>query len=147
MMNEKRYYELLESLPKGKMNSVGYVVGGAIPFKYSQNAAVYALKHDLSLEYDPAKCRELAIQLTPEVEYLFNHIIGMKEQARHDLDVLITRRDSAPDNNLFDHVQKELIERDINETLGKIEALSDVWQMLHGRKYELWECSRLKGDE
>lgn len=146
-MNERAYYELLESLPKGKMNSVGYVVGGAIPFKYSQNAAVYALKHDLSLEYDPAKCRELAIQLTPEVEYLFNHIIGMKEQARHDLDVLITRRDSAPDNNLFDHVQKELIERDINETLGKIEALSDVWQMLHGRKFELWECSRLKGDE
>lgn len=146
-MDQKKYYELLESLPKGKMNSVGYVVGGALPFKYSQNAAVYALKHDLSLEYDPAKCRELAIQLTPEVEYLFNHIVGMKEQACHDLDVLITRRDSAADNNLFDHVQKELIERDINETLGKIEALSDVWQMLHGRKFELWECSRLKGDE
>lgn len=146
-MSEAKYYELLESLPKGKMNSVGYVVGGAIPFKYSQNAAVYALKHDLLLEYDPAKCRELAIKLTPEVEYLFNHIIGMKEQARHDLDVLIARRDSNPDRNILDHVQKELIERDINETLGKIEALSDIWQMLHGRKFELWECGRLRDDD
>ena len=143
-MDNKAYYELLGTLPKGKMNSVGFVVGGNIPFKRSSQGAVYALERDLSLEYNPEKCRSLAIAMTPEVEYLLAHVEKMKEKAQQDMNALIKQRDAIKDIDLLTHIRLENIQRDIDTTHGQLMSLFDVWQLLNGRKYELWECSRIK---
>ena len=45
----------------------------------------------------------------------------------------------------LESVQKQTLQEQVMRQQGYCEALHDVWQLLHDRRYELWECLRLKG--
>ena len=71
----------------------------------------------------------------------------MLEKARAGLSSLAAERDriekTDPPSIMRDATLKVLEER-IQRQIGYCNGLSDVWQLLHQRAYELWELTRLK---
>ena len=92
-------------------------------------------------------CSSAAGRRQKEVLYLCSRLDEMLEKARAGLSSLAAERDriekTAPPSIMRDATLKVLEER-IQRQIGYCNGLSDVWQLLHQRAYELWALTRLK---
>lgn len=129
----------------------GYMVRG-VPFlclydAESQCTRIGVEPDKTSLLYAPAQARQIAAISEKEVRYLRSRVDEMLEKARAGLSSLAADRDriekTDPPNIMRDVTLKVLEER-IQRQIGYCSGLSDVWQLLHRRAYELWELTRLK---
>lgn len=152
-MNESKYYEFLNSLPPHMVNKHGWVVANCMPFYESGPAVQYVLDHypeakpsDHLIALDPVRCRELAIVMLPEYEYLLEHIEKQRGTVQEKLMAAATQRDSIEEKSIFDTVQKEVLQGQVKELIGVHTGLIDAWQTAHARKCELWNCGRLKDE-
>ena len=151
MEHNTRYYEFVNALPEGTVNKLGWVVGGVMPFKSSSAAISYCMKQyplagprDGFIVHDIAKCRELATALYPEVGRLIDFVEDFSESNRERTRALAKQRDDIKESDIMDIINRDILQEKIRECIGGSDALSDVWQFLWGRKYELLECMRLK---
>lgn len=152
-MNESKYYEFLQSLPRHTVNKHGWVVANRMPFYESGTAVQYVLDHfpeakpsDHLIVLDPVRCRELALVMLPEYGYLQDQIEKQRETVREKLTATATQRDSIEEKSIFDTLQKEVLQGQVKELIGVHSGLIDAWQAAHARKCELWNCGRLKDE-
>ena len=93
------------------------------------------------LLYAPAQARQVAAISEKEVLYLCSRLDEMREKASAGLSSLAAERDriekTDPPSIMRDATLKVLEER-IQRQIGYCNGLSDVWQLLHQRAYELW---------
>lgn len=154
IMSERKYYDMLDKINyenKKDINGQGFVAL-AIPFKGAGDAVTFILTDfpeltpaDRAIEQNKPRCRELARTIRPEVERLLRCVERMQTKATDDLHSLAAQRDAKDDRDLLESVQKQTIQEQVMRQQGYCEALHDVWRLLHDRRYELWECLRLKG--
>lgn len=149
-MKDKKYYEFLNKInyegQRKDINGQGFVALNSIPFKNARNAIEFIVKHHP--DYTPSdgiivqnrkQCSELAIAVYPEVEHLLQRIERQLKVAHNDLDRLAKQRDSTEDRFAKSHLQERVIEQ-----MGVAKGWAEIWQLLHNRKYELWECTRIR---
>lgn len=153
MQHEARYYDFINALPSGTVNKHGWVVANHMPFYESGPAVMYAMSRfpeakpsDHLIVLNPVRCRELALVMLPEYEYLLEHIEKQMKTAREKLTATATQRDSIEEKSIFDTVQKEVLQGQVKELIGIHSGLIDAWQTAHARKCELWNCGRLKDE-
>lgn len=151
-MDKRLYYEFMEMLGD-KQNRRGFVVNGQIPFLSAPQAVAYAMQEfpelapkDHPIEYNPVRCRELAAPLYTELVMLEQFINTMREEAYGNAAYLAEERDKIATKDLLGQVQRELAQEKVLSAGGRANGLSDAWQYIHGRKYELWRCTQLKGE-
>lgn len=154
-MDNKKYYECLGRVPNanGNVNSLWAVVKNHIPFKNVSDAVKFALQvygddykpGSDTVIIDPETCKARAVVLCPEVIRLRDIVHNMIETNDTELHRKAEQRDNLNVISLKEQVEKELLEEKIHEMIGYSSALHDVWQMLHARQCELWECSRYAG--
>ena len=153
MPDEKQYYRLLS----GIVFENGYDINGqgfvalSVPFKGAPDAVKFAMRKLPEIKQDEnpvvqnkAQCRQLSGTILPEVERLMMCLEQMMEESKEKLHSLARQRDEKP-NDLLGNVERNVLQEYVMQQIGYNSALHDVWQMLSKRKFELWECSRLKG--
>lgn len=152
-MNESKYYDFINALPPGTVNKHGWVVANCMPFYESGTAVQYVLNHypeampfDHLIVLNPVRCRELALVMLPEYEYLLDQIAKQKKTVHEKLRATATQRDSIEEKSIFDTAQKEVLQEQVKELIGVHSGLIGAWQTVHARKYELWNCGRLKDE-
>lgn len=132
-------------------NLRGFVVRG-VPFlrlydAESQCTRIGVEPDKISLLYAPAQARQVAAVSEKEVLYLRSRVDEMLKKARAGLSSLATERDriekTDPPSIMRDATLK-VLEDEIQRQIGYCNGLSDVWQLLHQRAYELWELTQLK---
>lgn len=153
MQNEARYYDFINALPPGTVNKHGWVVANRMPFYESNHAVMYVMSHfpeakpsDHLIALDPVRCRELALVMLPEYEYLLEHIEKQRETVRAKLDAMVAQRDAIEEKSILDTVQKEVLQEQVRELVGTHSGVIDISQMVGARKYELWNCGRLNDE-
>lgn len=153
MQHEARYYDFINALPPGTVNKHGWVVANCMPFYESGPAVVYTMSRfpeakpsDHLIILNPVRCRELALVMLPEYEYLLEHIEKQRETVRAKLDAMVAQRDAIEEKSILDTVQKEVLQGQVKELIGIHSGLIDAWQTAHARKCELWNCGRLKDE-
>lgn len=153
MQHEARYYDFISALLPGAVNKHGWVVANCMPFYESGTAVVYTMSRfpeakppDHLIVLNPVRCRELALVMLPEYEYLLEHIEKQRETAREKLRATVAQRDAIEEKSIFDTVQKEVLQEQVKELIGVHTGLIDAWQTAHARKCELWNCGRLKDE-
>lgn len=153
MQHEARYYDFINALPPHTVNKHGWVVANCMPFYESGSAVMYVMSRypeakpsDHLIVLDPVRCRELALVMLPEHEYLLDQIEKQRETAREKLMAAVTQRDSIEEKSIFDTVQKKVLQEEVRELIGVHTGLIDAWQTVHARKMELWNCGRLKDE-
>ena len=154
IMSKRKYYDMLDKIGyenKKDINGQGFVAL-AIPFKGAGDAVTFILTDfpeltpaDRAIEQNKPRCRELSQTIRPEVERLLHCVERMQTTARSKLDNLAAQRDGKQDGDLLESVEKKVLQEQVLRQSGYCEALHDVWRLLHDRRYELWECMRLKG--
>lgn len=149
-MDEKLYYAFMGTLGD-KQNRYGFVVNDRVPFLTAPSAVAYVMQEfpeltpkDHPIEYNPARCRELATPLYTELVMLERFVDKMREEAYGNTTRLAKERDEIEAKTILGEVHRELKQEEVLRSGGRASGLSDAWQYLHGRKYELWQCSRLK---
>ena len=150
--NRKKYYELLSSIAFENgydINGQGFVVL-SIPFKVAPDAVKFAMlklseikRGENPIVQNKAHCRQLSGTILPEVERLIMCIEQMMDESREKLYSLARQRDKKS-NDFLGRVERDVLQENIMQQIGYNLAMHDVWQMLRKRKYELWECSRLR---
>lgn len=129
----------------------GFMVRG-VPFLHlcdaeSQCTRIGVEPDKSILLYAPAQARQVAAISEKEVLYLCSRADEMLEKARTGLSILAAKRDRIEKTdppNILRNVTLEVLEERIQRQIGYCNGLSDVWQLLHQRAYELWELTRLK---
>ena len=149
-MDKSRYYAFMETLGD-KQNRHGFVVNGQVPFLSAPQAVAYVVQEfpelapkDHPIEYNPVRCRELAAPLYTELVMLEQFVDKMREEAYGNTTRLAKERDEIEVKDILGEVHREVKQEEVLRASGRASGLSDAWQYLHGRKYELWQCSRLK---
>ena len=152
-MNESKYYEFLNSLPPHTVNKHGWVVANCMPFYESGTAVLYVLDHypeakpsDHFIVLDPVRCRELAIVMLPEFDHLLEHIEVQRAATASKLSSLGKQLEGMKVQSLMDQVDRELLESRIQEMVGVHTGLINAAQTIQSRRYELWNCGRLKDE-
>ena len=150
--NGKKYYELLSSIAFENgydINGCGFV-SLSVPFKWAPDAVKYAMlklpdikKDENPIVQNKAHCRQLSGMILPEVERLIMCIEQMMDESTEKLYSLARQRDEKS-NDFLCRVERDVLQENIMRQIGYNLAMHDVWQMLSKRKYELWECSRLR---
>lgn len=149
-MKDKKYYEFLNKInyegQRKDINGQGFVALNSIPFKNARNAIKFIVTHhpdyapsDGTIVQNRKQCRELAIAVYPEVEYLLQYVEIQLRVAHNYLDRLVEQRDSTKDQFVKTYLQKRVIEQ-----IGVVKGWTEICQLLHNRKYELWECTRIR---
>lgn len=150
--NEKKYYELLSSIKFENgydINGCGFVAM-SVPFRWAPNAIKFAMlklpeitPNDNPVFQNKEYCRNLSVTILPEIERLMICLEQMIDESRVKLQSLARQRDEKP-NDLLGNVERNVLQEYVLQQIGYNSAMHDVWKMLRKRKYELWECSRLK---
>lgn len=150
--NEKKYYKLLDGIAFENgydINGQGFVCL-SVPFKWAPDAVKFTMLKLPEIEQDEnpivqnkAHCRQLSSMFIPEVERLIMCIEQMMDESTEKLHFLVNQRDEKP-NDLLGRVERDVLQENIMRQNGYNLAMHDVWKMLSKRRYELWECSRLK---
>ena len=153
MPDGKQYYKLLSGIAFENgydINGQGFVAL-SVPFKGAPDAVKFAMLKLPEIKQDEnpviqnkAHCRQLSGTILPEVERLMMCLEQMMDESREKLHSLAQQRDEKP-NDLLGNVERNVLQEYVLQQIGYNSALHDVWQMLSKRKFELWECSRLKG--
>lgn len=151
--SEKQYYYLLDTIAFENgydINGQGFVVM-SIPFKWASDAVKFAMLKLLEIKrgenpvvQNKALCRQLSCTILPEVARIMMYLEQMMDESSRKLDSLAKQRDEKP-NDLLGCAERDVLHDNVLRQIGYNTALHDMWQMLSKRKYELWECSRLKG--
>ena len=153
-MDNQTFYECLKRIPGANkdMNAVGCVVDGRIPFLKNADAVRYALKIHPDMKpgsdvvvKDNLKCKMLALGMLPELERLTDLIDFILADKRCQITDNAKKRDSIPGKDLLEDVEKQRLQEEVIKGIGCSDGLSTAWKILHERKFELWECTRLKG--
>lgn len=128
----------------------GYTVRG-VPFLCLYDAESQCTRIGVEpdksiLLYEPAQARQAAVISEKEVLYLRSRVDELLEKARAGLSSLAAERDRVQKDppNIMRDVTLKVLEERIQRQIGYCNGLSDVWQLLHQRAYELWELTRLK---
>ena len=150
--NKEKYYELLSSI---KFEN-GYDINGcsfvalSVPFKWAPDAVKFAMlklpeikRGENPVVQNKALCRQLSCTILPEVARLMMCLEQMIDESSRKLDSLARQRDEKQ-NDFLGRVERDVIHENVLRQIGYNTALHDVWQMLSKRRYELFECSRLK---
>ncbi len=154
-MDNRKYYECLSRIPgtDHHANLTGFVVCDQIPFYSASDAVKYALKENPNMEpgsdvvvRDVKRCKELARLYLPEIIMQRNLIEEHKKDASVRLQKKAEDRDKMNPTDLFQQVEKDLLQGEIREGIGYHSGLSDAWQILHERIMELHNCLQIKGD-
>lgn len=150
--NGKKYYELLDSITFENgydINGQGFV-SLSVPFKCAPDAVKFAMLKQSEIKrgenpivQNKEHCRHLSSTILPEVERITMCIEQMMDESTGKLHFLVNQRDEKP-NDLLGRVERDVLQENIMQQIGYNLAMHDVWKMLRKRKYELWECSRLK---
>ena len=150
-MSEAKYYEFLNSLLPHTVNKHGWVVANCMPFYESGTAVQYVLDHypeakpsDHLIILNPVRCRELAALRLPEFDYLIEHLEALRVTVASKLGSLGKQLEEMRVTSLMDQVDRELLESRIREMVGVHTGLIDAMQATQARKWELWNCGRLK---
>lgn len=153
-MSERKYYDMLDRINfegRKDINGQGFVAL-SIPFKKAGDAVTFILTDfpeltpaDRAIDQNKPRCRELARTMQPEVERLLRCVERMQTTAKSKLDSLAAQRDEIQGRDLLESVHKETLQEEVLRQSGYCAALHDVWRLLHNRRFELWECMRLKG--
>jgi len=158
MFNEALYYQFLDSIPYEKkrkdVNGVGFMALNKLPFKGNSLAVKYIMDNhpnvtpkDKPIIQDKVKCRGYARVLLPEAEYMESSLDSKLKAAQAHLSELRERWDAMNPKDLLESVHKELLEEEIQKQIGVCLGLSSAWKLLHDRRYELWECTLIRGGE
>ena len=152
MRDEKRYYRLSSSI----VFENGYDINGqgfvtlSLPFKSAQAAVKYTMaklpqadKHKNPIIQNKELCQQLSSEILPEVDLLTMCVEQMIAESTKKLESLANQRDEKP-NDIIGRAERDVLQERVIQQIGYNMALHDVWQMLNKRRYELWECSRLK---
>ena len=153
MPDGKQYYRLLSGIAFENgydINGQGFVAL-SVPFKGASDAVKFAMLKLPEIKQDEnpvvqnkAQCRQLSGTILPEVERLMMCLERMMDESKEKLHSLARQRDEKP-NDILGNVERNVLQEYVMQQVGYNSALHDVWQMLSKRKFELWECSRLKG--
>ena len=152
MRDEKQYYRLLSSIAFENgydINGQGFVTLG-LPFKIAPDAVKYTTMKIPEIKQDENPvvqnkelCRHLSTAILPEVDRLMMCVEQMIGESSEKLESLASQRDEKP-NDIIGNVERSVLQERVIQQIGYNMALHDVWQMLSKRRFELWECSRLK---
>lgn len=155
MLDKKQYYRLLSSIPFENgynVNGQGFVALG-LPFKYAPDAVKYAMAKipEFKRDENPVAqnkdlCRQLSTGILPEVDRLMACVEQMIAESTEKLESISRQRDEKP-NDIIGNVERHVLQERVIQQIGYSAALHDVWQTLSKRRFELWECSRLKSDK
>lgn len=155
MLDKKQYYKLLSSISFENgydVNGQGFVALG-LPFKSAPDAVKYMMTKlpEINRDENPvvqnkALCRQLSTEILPEVDRLMTCVEQMIAESTEKLESLSGQRDEKP-NDIIGNVERCVLQERIIQQIGYNTALYDVWQTLSKRRFELWECSRLKSDK
>ena len=155
IMSDRTYYDFLDKIDyegAKNVNGQGFVARNQVPFLGAGDAVTFIMLDfpaytpaDRPIVQDHGLCRELADTIHPEVEQLCNCLERTLETARKRLEEMVAQRDAKDDRDLLESVQKQVLQEQIMTQIGVCQGLSMAWNMLHTRKFELWQCSRLKG--
>lgn len=128
----------------------GYTVRG-VPFLCLYDAESQCTRIGVEpdksiLLHAPVRARQAAVISEKEVLYLRSRVDELLEKARAGLSSLAAERDRVQKDppNIMRDVTLKVLEERIQRQIGYCNGLSDVWQLLHQRAYELWELTRLK---
>ena len=155
-MDEKKYYDFLhhgiEWADKPNVNGQGFITFDGIPFYHAGDAVKYVMNKypeaepkDKLIREDQKACREAASKMLKEIERLVETVEVYQDDTRKELHQKAEQRDSIPGKNLKESIEKELLQEEVERKIGESSGLSLVWKLLHNRKYELWNCTRLGG--
>ena len=155
-MDDKRYYDFLnhgiEWKDKPNVNGHGFITEDGIPFLNAGDAVNYVIKHfpeakpnDKLIREDPVACRDAAWNLLKEIERLLETVEMYKNDVHKEIHQKAEQRDSIPGKNILEDVEKKRLQEEVEQKIGESSGLSLVWNLLHKRKYELWDCTQLRG--
>ena len=152
MRDEKQYYRILSSIAFEdgyNVNGQGFVAL-ALPFKSASDAVKYAIaklpeirRDENPVVQNKVLCRQLSTEILPEVDRLMACVEQMIAESTEKLESLADQRDEKP-NNIIGNAERSVLQERVIQQIGYNTALHDVWQMLSNRRFDLWECSRLK---
>ena len=152
MQDEKQYYRLLSTIAFENgydINGQGFVAL-TLPFKYAPDAVKYVMSKlpEIKNDKNPVMqnkmlCRQLSTEILPEVDRLTACVEQMIGESTEKLESLASQRDEKP-NDFIGNVERRVLQERVIQQIGYNTALHDVWQMLSKRRFDLWECSRLK---
>ena len=152
MQDEKQYYRLLSTIAFENgydINGQGFVAL-TLPFKYAPDAVKYVMSKlpEIKNDKNPVMqnkmlCRQLSTEILPEVDRLTACVEQMIGESTEKLESLASQRDEKP-NDIIGNVERRVLQERVIQQIGYNTALHDVWQMLSKRRFDLWECSRLK---
>lgn len=155
MLDKKQYYRLLSSISFENgydINGQGFVALG-LPFKSAPDAVKYSMtkipdfnRDENHVVQNKALCRQLSTEILPEVDRLTACVEQMIAESTEKLKSLADQRDEKP-NDIISNVERHVLQERVIQQIGYNAALHDVWQTLNKRRFELWECSRLKSDK
>lgn len=152
MLDKKQYHRLLSSISFENgydVNGQGFVAL-SLPFKLAPDAVKYVMtklpevkRDENSVVQNKALCRQLSTEILPEVDRLTACVEQMIAESTEKLKSLADQRDEKP-NDIIGNVERRVLQERVIQQIGYNEALHDVWQTINKRRFELWECSRLK---
>lgn len=155
MQDEKQYYRLLSTIAFENgydINGKGFVALN-LPFGAASDAVKYAMiklpqtdARENPVMQNKALCRQLSTEILPEVDRLTACVEQMIAESTEKLESLADQRDEKP-NDIIGNVERHVLQERVIQQIGYNAALHDVWQTLNKRRFELWECSRLKSDK
>ena len=155
MFDKKQYYKLLYSISfeNGKdINGQGFVALG-LPFKSAQDAVKYTMaklpeinRYENPVVQNKDLCRQLSTEIFPEVDRLMTCVEQMIAESTEKLKSISRQRDEKP-NDIIGNIERNVLQERVIQQIGYNDALCDVLQTLSKRRFELWECSRLKSDK
>ena len=152
MRDEKQYYRMLSSIAFENgydINGQGFVTL-SLPFKSAPDAVKYTMEklpqpdtRENPVMQNKELCRKLSTEILPEVDRLMMCVEQMIAESTEKLKALANQRDEKP-NDIIGRVERDVLQERVMQQIGYNTALHDVWQMLSKRRFDLWECSRLK---
>ena len=153
-MDDKKYYDFLnhgiEWAGKPNVNGQGFITFDGIPFYHAGDAVKYIMKHfpeaepkDKLIREDKKACKLAALGMLREVQRLLEMVETAKDTAFNETSHKAEQRDSIPGKNILEDVEKKRLHEEVEQGIGRHSGLSEAWSILHSRKFELWNCSRL----
>ena len=148
MATDKTYYEWLYTID-GTGNPTGpVVVFGEMVFEAPSDAVKYMLtfypetKPEKGIiERNPKLVRELALKYRVETQFLLRSVERMLDQSRAKANAKWVEVECQP-NDLLGNVNRSVGREEALRLGGISSGLSEVWQRLHSRYYELDRISR-----
>lgn len=155
MRDEKQYYRMLSSIAFENgydVNGQGFVAL-SLPFKLAPDAVKYVMtklpevkRDENPVVQNKALCKHLSTEILPEVDRLMACVEQMIAESAEKLTSLDNQLDEKS-NDIIGNVERCVLQERVIQQIGYNTALYDVWQTLSKRRFELWECSRLKSEK